>query len=93
MEKGDLVLCVCDFDINNEKLHDMLVGHVNTPKKSRVYTIRKVFNIGNTQTILLDEIFNELVATTEYGLVEIQFQAICFQKIPVADLTELKELL
>jgi hypothetical protein len=90
MEQGDLVLCVCDF----EKFVNHYDHQVNYPLPGKYYTIRKVSNVSELDSILFfDEIENEKVSTKIYGKTEIGFQGSCFVKIPNPDISELTNLL
>ena len=90
MEKGDVVLCVCDF----EKFVNRYDHEVNYPMPGRYYTVRAIRNLtGDNDVVFLDEIENEKVTTGTYGRTEIGFQGSCFVKVPTADISELTKLL
>lgn len=89
MEAGDLVVCQCAY----EKYQDSFDFDVSIPAPGKIYTIRKVITLGTFRGLLLEEIHNRKVETIEFGLMEIQFDSECFDLVPQADLTELKDLL
>ena len=89
MEVGSLVICQCAY----EKYQDAFDFPVNIPTPGKIYTIRQVITLGAFKGVLLEEVHNRKVETIEFGLMEIQFEASCFDIVPEADLNELKELL
>ena len=90
MERGDIVLCVCDF----EKFVNHYDHQVNYPMPGRYYTVRKVRNLtGINDIVFLDEIENEKVTTGLYGRTELGFEGSCFVKVPDVDISQLTKLL
>lgn len=90
MERGELVLCVCDYSkfVNRYDLN------VNYPTAGKYYTIRESKRIASGEDlILLDEITNDKVMTINGKEEEICFEGLCFVRMPTPDISELTNLL
>jgi len=87
---GDLVMCMCEY----EDWYTDGGDKINVPKLGEIYTIREIQHISNkVKAVRFDEITNIKIDSGDGRMIEPCFECGCFDKIPEADLKELKQLL
>lgn len=90
MERGDLVLCVCDFS----KFVNQFDEEINYPKPGKYYLIRECKKLASgKEAVTLEEIYNDRFIDFSGDPQEITFDGLCFTKMPTPDISELKNLL
>lgn len=90
MKKGDLVVCQCQY----EDWYTDDGDKIQVPAPHKVYTVREIQHVKyDVYTVRFEEIRNIKISDGVGNMLEPCFESSCFEVIPEADLTELKELL